>query len=98
VKMKKEDKSGIVKEYRNADLIVYWEPSKCIYAAECTHGLPEVFRPARRPWINLENARPEEIIRVIDCCPSGALKYDLTENSRIDKGLAKGKGSVNYKP
>lgn len=95
IKMRKEDNPQ-VKEYKNDDLIVYWERPKCIHAAECTHGLPDVFRPRSRPWINLDNADSEEIIKVIDACPSGALKYDLTENSKIDKELARGKGSVHY--
>lgn len=88
----------VTKEYRTEDLIVYWTPSLCSHAGKCTHGLPEVFNPDRKPWINLEAARPEEIIKAIDQCPTKALQYKLTEHSKVDPDMAKGPCSVDYKP
>jgi uncharacterized Fe-S cluster protein YjdI len=39
-------------------------------------GNGAVFDPKRRPWIDLSQASAEEVMRVIDTCPSGALSYE----------------------
>lgn len=83
-----------MKKYINKDLVVYWYPEQCFHPGICLQTLPEVFCPDRRPWINLDAATPEEIIKCIDKCPSGALKYSLPEGSGVDPELAKGNGSI----
>ena len=85
------------KEYKSEDLIVYWNLSHCSHAGICTKRLPQVFDMHKRPWINMEGAPAEDIIKTIDACPSGALRYKLTENSKVDPDLAKGPGSIDYK-
>ncbi len=61
------------KEYKKDDATIIWDSSKCIHAAECVKGLPHVFQPKERPWINTENAGKDEIIATVSKCPSGAL-------------------------
>ena len=62
-----------MKEYKKEDIKVVWNQEKCIHAAECVKGLPNVFKPQEKPWINVENASKEELIQTISKCPSGAL-------------------------
>lgn len=62
-----------MKEYPKEDIAVVWDQSKCIHAAECVKGLPNVFKPKERPWIQTENATKQEIIDQVAKCPSGAL-------------------------
>lgn len=64
-----------MKEYSCEGLIVRWIPEKCIHSRECVKGLPQVFDHESRPWINMQGASPEEIMKVVDRCPSGALTY-----------------------
>ena len=64
-----------MKEYSNGDIIVIWNPEKCIHARECVKGLPKVFRRGETPWIDMKGASSEEIKSVVDRCPSGALTY-----------------------
>lgn len=64
-----------MKEYSNKELIVSWDPGKCIHSQECVKGLPSVFNREKRPWIDMAGASSEEIMKVIDRCPSGALSY-----------------------
>ena len=85
------------KEYRTEDLIVYWNLAHCSHSAKCTDRLPQVFDISKKPWITMSGADALEIIRTIDRCPSGALRYELPENSRIDPELAKGPGSMGYR-
>jgi len=35
--------------------------------------LPNVYKPAERPWIQMENTTSEEHIAQVSKCPSGAL-------------------------
>ena len=75
---KKEDliKNGY-KAYENDDIIVYWNPDLCQHATECVRGNSQVFNLNKRPWVDLSAASAEEISKIIDKCPSGALKYEL---------------------
>lgn len=40
-----------IKAYEGPSITVTFEAGRCLHAAECVHGLPEVFDTARRPWI-----------------------------------------------
>jgi uncharacterized Fe-S cluster protein YjdI len=80
-----------IKEYSNGEITVIWKPDLCIHSAECVKGLPDVFKPKEKPWINPENATSKQIMATIDKCPSGALSYrtknteekDMQETSKI---------------
>lgn len=84
-----------MKEYRNEHIIVYWYPERCAHVGYCLR-LPQVFDLRRRPWVDVNGAPPEEIIRVINQCPSGALKYALPEGSKVDPALAEGPNALDY--
>jgi CDGSH-type Zn-finger protein/uncharacterized Fe-S cluster protein YjdI len=66
-------------QYKGRFLTVHYDPRRCIHAAECVRGLPTVFDPARRPWIDPERAGPEKLIAVIERCPTGALHYERSD-------------------
>ncbi len=61
------------KEYPKEDLTVLWDASKCTHSAVCAKGLPNVFKPRERPWIQVENDTKENIRQQVLQCPSGAL-------------------------
>ncbi|MEL6810640.1 MAG: (4Fe-4S)-binding protein [Bacteroidota bacterium] len=63
------------KEYTNGEVTVVWKPGLCFHAKECVHGLPGVFKPNEKPWIQVENSDTEALKATIDKCPSGALSY-----------------------
>ncbi len=65
----------IIKEYSQTDITVIWKPNLCIHAAECVKGLPKIFNPDKRPWIDINAANSSELKETIDKCPSGALTY-----------------------
>lgn len=75
-----------MKEYSNEEIRVLWKPEKCIHAAECIRGLPDVFCKEKTPWIDMKGAGSEEIIKVIDLCPSGALSYEKLQKESERKG------------
>jgi len=47
----------------------------CIHSGNCVRGLSQVFQPKEKPWIKIDEASSEEIMKTIDKCPSGALSY-----------------------
>jgi CDGSH-type Zn-finger protein/uncharacterized Fe-S cluster protein YjdI len=78
--------------YGAAAITVTYDVERCIHAHECTLGLPRVFDPGRRVWVDAKQANPEEIAEVVQRCPSGALHFQ-----RMDGGaqeVAPGSNSV----
>ena len=70
---------NIIKKYSNGEVTIVWRPGLCQHAAFCWKGLPGVFDPNARPWIDPSGASTEEIIGQVEKCPSGALSYFLNE-------------------
>jgi len=68
-------KDDMKRTYSNGKITVFWDSDKCIKSGMCDGQLPQVFDVNKRPWVNLDAADVEEIKRVIDTCPSGALSY-----------------------
>jgi uncharacterized Fe-S cluster protein YjdI len=67
------------KRYSNGDVTVIWQPGLCRHTGICARGLPLVFDPRRRPWIELEHADTATITAQVDRCPSGALSWHRNE-------------------
>lgn len=82
------------KKYANEDIIIYWNPQQCTHDSNCFMNLKEAFNPEARPWVNPSGAPAEKIIKTINRCPSGALKYSLPKGSSADPELAKGPGYI----
>ena len=63
----------IVRHYSNGEITVVWKPALCVHSGICFRGLPRVFDPRRRPWIETSHASTERIVAQVKDCPSGAL-------------------------
>jgi len=64
-----------VQVYQSEQITVTFDPNLCVHSARCLSGLPAVFDVGRRKWIDATAAPADDIARVIDRCPSGALGY-----------------------
>jgi len=64
--------------YEGDEVTVTWDQKRCIHAQACVDGLPSVFDPERRPWIEPSQADPDAVEAVVPQCPTGALH--LTRN------------------
>lgn len=64
-------------KYKSGDIRVVWKPKLCYHSENCWRGLPEVFKPKEKPWVQPEGADNEKIIEQVGKCPSGALSYEL---------------------
>ncbi|MBI1306547.1 MAG: (4Fe-4S)-binding protein [Bacteroidetes bacterium] len=68
------------REYKIETVAVVWDAEKCQHSGNCARGLPRVFRPKAKPWIQVDHATEQEIIDQVAKCPSGALSIRfLTE-------------------
>ena len=85
-----------VKDYATKELIVSYDVTRCIHAAECVRGAPAVFDPAAKPWIQPENGDPAEIAAVVRRCPTGALTVRRVDGSPIESPDAT--NSLNVTP
>ena len=73
----------IVKRYSNGEVTVVWKPALCIHSTNCFAGLPAVFDPRRRPWVNIRAASSDAIVKQVHRCPSGALSV-LRNNAETE--------------
>lgn len=64
--------------YEGDEVTVSWDRERCIHAEACVKGLPNVFDPERRPWIEPDQADADAVEAVVPHCPTGALH--LTRN------------------
>lgn len=69
------------KTYDGRGIEVSFDAARCIHAARCVAGLPEVFDVKRRPWIDPDRAPADRVAEVVASCPTGALTF-----RRIDGG------------
>jgi uncharacterized Fe-S cluster protein YjdI len=67
------------KAYSNGKITVIWKPGICIHSGKCVQGLREVFNVSARPWINIDGASTDRIVKQVQQCPSGALSYIRNE-------------------
>ncbi|GGC71976.1 (4Fe-4S)-binding protein [Hoyosella rhizosphaerae] len=67
------------KTYRGSLADVSFDGEICQHAAECVRGMPTVFDPNKRPWIDPTTLRSDadrrQLEDVIGRCPSGALIF-----------------------
>jgi len=65
-----------VHDYHGAGIDVSYDVRRCVHVRECVRGLPDVFDPDRRPWIEPDEATVDDLAEVIERCPTGALHYE----------------------
>ena len=81
----------IIKEYKNDDITVVWKPARCIHSRICWQtatGLPLVFNPRIKPWINMQQGNTDEIVAQVKKCPSAALSFFYNNKEKENSGAA----------
>lgn len=63
------------RQYHGQQIDVYFNTHICQHSGNCVRGNGQLFDLQRKPWIAPDQVNTQEVIRVIDTCPSGALQY-----------------------
>ena len=80
---KLEGRTGDKREsYSGSKITIHDNRGVCAHAGICTDKLAAVFRMKQEPWIDPDAASVDEIIAVIEECPSGALSYSMETDDR----------------
>ena len=75
-----------IQHYRSDEVEVSFDPNLCIHAARCLAGHPDVFDVRRKQWIKPELGSVDDIVPVIERCPSGALQYHRLDGGADERG------------
>src|SRR5690625_3541747 len=71
--------------YESDEITVTYDIKRCIHAAECVRGLPMVFKPELRRWIQPENSTGE---RIADLEKMPDRSSSLRNENEYQKGVA----------
>ena len=67
--------------YSGDGITIYDNRSICAHAGVCTDNLSAVFRVRQEPFVDVDAASIEDITKIIDKCPSGALSYSINKDN-----------------
>ena len=76
------------KRYTGRAVDVSFDAARCRHAAECVRGLRAVFDTSRRPWILPDGAEPDDVVRVVARCPTGALRTHPVGTTAAEQPVA----------
>ncbi len=62
--------------YTNGEIEVHWDSDLCTHCEACWRGLPQVFDPGKRPWVNMSGATSAEIALQVKQCPTQAISIN----------------------
>jgi len=63
--------------YEGKEITIHYNRLLCSHAAECGKRQKAAFDSSRKPWIIPDNASKEDIMEVVNACPSGALRFSI---------------------
>ena len=82
--------------YEAEDITISYDVKRCIHAEECMRGLPRVFDPGRRVWVDATQAKAGEIANIVQRCPTGALHFRRTDGG-VEESIP-GRNEVRVTP
>lgn len=68
------------RKYSSENIDIFYNKDMCTHSGKCVHGNKDVFEVGRKPWIIPVDETAENDAKIVESCPSGALKYILKNN------------------
>lgn len=84
--------------YKTNEITVSYAPDVCVHAAECVKGLPKVFNPLKKPWVNINAASANDIAETVKKCLTGALQYKMKNEIKTIKEVKMEKTKITVMP
>jgi CDGSH-type Zn-finger protein/uncharacterized Fe-S cluster protein YjdI len=75
---------------------VSWDGRVCIHVAECGQAKGDLFVGGRQPWCQPDLVSVNDVKEVVERCPSGALVYQVKDESEPETADAENTISVIY--
>jgi CDGSH-type Zn-finger protein/uncharacterized Fe-S cluster protein YjdI len=71
-------------KFHGEKMEVSWDGRLCIHVGECTRAPGELFMSGRDPWAQPDRGQPDDVARVVQRCPTGALTYTRSDGGPED--------------
>lgn len=84
-----------VRTYEGKNATVTWDQKRCIHFAACVRGIPDVFDPNAKPWIQPDASTPEALLATVRQCPTGALHLHQPEGTNPEATPAEASVTVD---
>lgn len=75
---------------------VEWDDRLCIHIGECGRAKGDLFVGGRKPWCIPDFVSQEEVVDVIERCPTGALTYHFKDASVTEQADKENTVTVTY--
>ncbi len=82
--------------YTGDKVNVEWDSRVCIHIGECGRAKGDLFVAGRKPWCVPDLVSPDEVIHVVERCPTGALTYHFNDSSAAEQPAEKNTVTVAY--
>lgn len=70
---------------RGREVTIHFDGKRCVHSRNCVLSHPEVFVPnVKGAWIHPDAAPADEVIRIGQMCPSGAIRVDRNEGRPVE--------------
>ncbi|MCA0272724.1 MAG: CDGSH iron-sulfur domain-containing protein [Proteobacteria bacterium] len=74
----------MVETVKGRDVTIHFDGSRCIHSRNCVLHHPDVFVPnVKGEWIHPDAAPADEVIRIGQMCPSGAIRVERTDGRPV---------------
>jgi len=88
--------SGDKKEFEGSQADVTWDQRLCIHVGECGRADNDLFVGGRKPWCEPDLVGVEEVVDVVERCPTGALTYVRKDGGSTETASAENEVRVAY--
>jgi CDGSH-type Zn-finger protein/uncharacterized Fe-S cluster protein YjdI len=85
-----------ISRYPGKDADVTWDERLCIHIGECGRAKGDLFVGGRKPWCQPDLASVEDVVDVVERCPSGALVHLVKDGRTVERPAARNTISVTH--
>ena len=68
-------------QYDGKEADVFWDGRLCIHIQECGRAKGDLFVGGRKPWCQPDEVDIDNVVAVVERCPSGALTFQVKDGS-----------------
>jgi CDGSH-type Zn-finger protein len=76
---------------------VTWDGRLCIHVAECGRAENDLFQGGRKPWCQPDLVTIDEVVEVVERCPTGALTYTVEGTAETNTVVIANNGPLYFR-